>query len=286
MLAACTTFAPIIVAAAPRSYWSSTNKTPTQHGLLADYYSALLYASRKWPDAPITVYGHSLGGSIAVSLLQSLTEEPRSSSSPPPFGNRNEEIIGHQPLENVREVELRAARRIQGLILENPFSSIPDMVRALYPQKWLPYRFLAPFAWDKWNALAAMKLASKHSSSPTSETVSSHKDVKVTSTSAPKIFTNSDNSKREHYSEPGLDQGVRDDQVYSTLGRVAKNMLVLVSARDEVVPREMGEAIYAARPGGGDARLVVIERALHEDAWRQNQWAREVSNYLENTQKK
>ncbi|EPT05370.1 hypothetical protein FOMPIDRAFT_1082587, partial [Fomitopsis schrenkii] len=41
--------------------------------------------------------------------------------------------------------------------LENPFSSIGGMVRALYPQRWLPYRYLAPLAMGRWDALAAVR---------------------------------------------------------------------------------------------------------------------------------
>jgi len=31
------------------------------------------------------------------------------------------------------------------------------MVRSLYPQKWLPYRYLAPLAFDKWDVQTALK---------------------------------------------------------------------------------------------------------------------------------
>lgn len=46
---------------------------------------------------------------------------------------------------------------IAGLILENPLPSIPYMVRSLYPQRWLPYHYLGPFAFDKWDALPAIE---------------------------------------------------------------------------------------------------------------------------------
>ncbi|KAF9810493.1 hypothetical protein IEO21_06888 [Rhodonia placenta] len=75
-----------VIAVAPRSFWKSSSRTPTQRGLLADY-----------------------------------------------------------------------AHVLSGMILENPFSSIPDMVRALYPQRWMPYRYLAPMAFDEWDAVAAMR---------------------------------------------------------------------------------------------------------------------------------
>jgi hypothetical protein len=46
---------------------------------------------------------------------------------------------------------------VSGLILENPFASIEGMVRALYRSRWTPYRYLAPLAFDKWDAFGALK---------------------------------------------------------------------------------------------------------------------------------
>lgn len=114
-----------ILAVAPRSYWKSSSRRPTESGLVADYTSTISYAVQRFPSASVILYGHSLGGSIAVCL----------------------------------SAQLKAADfpTIKGLILENPFASIPAMVRALYPQKWLPYHYLGRFAFDTWDALSAMQ---------------------------------------------------------------------------------------------------------------------------------
>jgi len=211
------TFSPAILAPAPRSYWLSTNKTPTQRGILRDYATAFRFATERWPNTPITLYGHSLGGAIAVCLLASLSED-----------------------SNSAQLDATVDQALKGLILENPFSSIPDMVRALYPQRWLPYRFLAPLAWDKWDALRALQSAKSG----------------------------------------------------SILERLSRKMLVMVSEKDEVVPREMGISLFTAMnpsPGTGVSedsylpRLVTVRDALHEDAWMQRQWASEVSKYLDFT---
>ncbi|KZT09202.1 uncharacterized protein LAESUDRAFT_722928 [Laetiporus sulphureus 93-53] len=114
-----------VVAAAPRSYWRSSSRTPTERGILTDYTHVLSYTVNRYPDVPIVLYGHSLGGAIAVCL----TAQLKASDYP----------------------------TVKGLILENPFASIPGMVRALYPQRWLPYRYLAPLTFDKWDAVAAMR---------------------------------------------------------------------------------------------------------------------------------
>ena len=132
---------------------------------------------------------------------------------------------------------------MHGLVLENAFTSVPDMLRVLYPQRWLPYRYLGPFVRDRWDARAAAL----------------------------------------HLSSCGL----------------ARNAMVLVSERDEIVPPAMGGEIFSALQASGDtpegeegvigmrererkalSRFVVVEGALHEDAWRYRDWRRAVKEYF------
>jgi uncharacterized protein len=208
-----------ILAPAPRSYWTSSGASrPTQAGLIADYTAALAFAASRFPTSRMTIYGHSLGASIALCLL----------AHP-----------GHKGV-------LNAATVAHGLVLENAFTSVPDMVRVLYPQRWLPYRYLGPFVRDQWDARAA---AASH------------------------IFPR----------------------------RLARRAMVLVSERDEVVPPEMGREIFGALRASENTqegqemmmreqpeqerkflgRFVVVEGALHEDAWRYREWTRAVKQYLE-----
>ncbi|PCH39846.1 alpha/beta-hydrolase [Wolfiporia cocos MD-104 SS10] len=199
-----------IIAVAPRSYWKSSSRTPTERSLIADYHRVLSYAVERYPKSTIVLYGHSLGGAIAVCLASHL-----SSTDYP---------------------------TVQGLVLENPFASIPDMVQALYPQRWLPYRYLGHLAFDKWNAVAAMQSA-----------------------------------------KGGTD---------SLLSRLSRDMLVLLSEKDEIVPPTMGEEIYRARESTrhqgtnyrsaerGQRRLVMVRGALHEQAWMHRQWVNEMTAYV------
>lgn len=187
-----------LVAVAPRSYWKSTPTRPSERGILGDYTHALNYTIKRWPNSRIVIYGHSLGGSAAVCLTSALDSED--------YPN------------------------VQGLILENPFSSIPEMVKALYPQRWLPYHYLTPFVWDTWDAVHAA------SNMPQS----------------------------------------------SLLWRLSKDMLVLLSEKDELVPNWMGMGILNATKSKGTSS-VVIRDALHETAWEQGQWVREVAQYVGNT---
>jgi pimeloyl-ACP methyl ester carboxylesterase len=183
-----------ILAPAPRSYWTSTAARPTQTGLIADHAAALAFAASRFPTSYLTLYGHSLGASAALCLLAA--------------GN--------------------TAPGVHGLVLENAFTSVSDMLRALYPQRWLPYRYLGPFVRDRWDARAAAR------------------DMRR---------------------------------------RLAHRAMVLVSARDEVVPPAMGLEIFDALKApiglnGEVGRLVVLDRALHEDAWRYRDWSQAMKQYL------
>lgn len=119
---------------------------------------------------------------------------------------------------------------VQGLVLENPFASIPEMVRVLYPQRWLPYHYLTPFVWDTWSAVRAAS-----------------------------------NMPQD-----------------SLLWRLSRDMLVLLSEKDELVPNWMGMAILDATKSEGRSS-VVIQDALHENAWEQRQWVREIARYIDDT---
>jgi hypothetical protein len=72
---------------------------------------------------------------------------------------------------------------------------------------------------------------------------------------------------------------------------LAHRAMVLVSTRDEVVPPAMGQEIFdalKARIGsdGNLGRLVVLERALHEDAWRHLDWSQAMKQYLGDLERK
>lgn len=111
-----------VLCVAPRSYWLSTRSTPTQSSLIDDYVSVVRQAEQRYrqsfPTTKFILYGHSLGGSVALHLLAD---------------------------ERLKDI------RLDGMILENPLPSVPFMVKALYPQPWLPYHYLGPLAFDKWD---------------------------------------------------------------------------------------------------------------------------------------
>lgn len=186
-----------MVAVAPRSYWKSTPTRPSEPGIINDYTHALNYTVKRWPKSRVVIYGHSLGGSAAVRLTSTL--------------------------------DSKEYPNVQGLILENPFASVPEMVKVLYPQRWLPYHYLTPFVWDTWDAVQAASNTS---------------------------------------------QG-------SLLRRLSRDTLVLISEKDELVPGWMGAGILNAMKSKGGSG-VIIRDALHENAWEQRQWAKEIAQYVDN----
>ena len=72
------------------------------------------------------------------------------------------------------------AARVSGLVLETPFTSTRDMLKALYPQKWLPYQYLWPFLrshLDTWANLETM--AKRGSDAPSVHIIEAGKDELV-----------------------------------------------------------------------------------------------------------
>lgn len=74
--------------------------------------------SKHSPDAaPVILWGTSIGAGFASGLAANEKAHP----------------------DNLH---------IVSLCLETPFTSIRDMLVALYPQKWVPYKHLWPFLWN------------------------------------------------------------------------------------------------------------------------------------------
>ncbi|GAA5856426.1 hypothetical protein JCM8547_008739 [Rhodosporidiobolus lusitaniae] len=244
-----------VLAFAPRSFWLSTRSTPTEKTVLADYRAALSYAQqRHGPCAKYVLYGHSLGGAAAVLLLEQLGEPPfpptRTSLSSPPSSP-----LSSSPTPSTAP----SPPPLSALILENPLPSIPFMVRSLYPQKWLPYHYMGPFAFDKWDAIGRLRRLA----------------------AGRKRFGNGKE-------EDGMEQRAR----------TAVRSLWVRSGRDEIIPhgkedgvRRMYEDWLVAtgdHAGEGKqeeeekprARWVDVEGALHDTASREKKWRDAVRGFL------
>ena len=110
-----------IIVMSYRGYWKSSGRASEQ-GIRLDAEAALRYAHEKYPHSNVVLWGQSLGAAAAVHAAR---------SAPP--------------------------ARLAGLILETPFVSIRAMLTALYPQKWLPYRYLGSFLWNHWDSVEALR---------------------------------------------------------------------------------------------------------------------------------
>ncbi|KAF8341146.1 hypothetical protein F5887DRAFT_976935 [Amanita rubescens] len=124
--------------------------------ITTDYLHVLHHALDQFPHSRIIVFGHSLGAAAAICLLSKLYPSPPSpSSSSSPRSHSWKSWFGFPTTSKLTHDE--KFNRIQGLVLENPFSSIPDMIHAFYPEKWLPHHYLGPLAADKWDCVGALR---------------------------------------------------------------------------------------------------------------------------------
>ncbi|MEF7612293.1 alpha/beta fold hydrolase [Aquincola sp. MAHUQ-54] len=83
-----------------RGFGQSTDELPSQDGVIEDAQAAWDWIARNHPGLPRYIYGHSLGGAIAVQLAASRADE-------------------------------------QGVIVDGSFTSVPDVVRT-FKWGWLP----------------------------------------------------------------------------------------------------------------------------------------------------
>ncbi|CZT25295.1 related to alpha/beta superfamily hydrolase [Ramularia collo-cygni] len=124
-----------IVALAYRGYWTSSGRS-SQPGIEKDAQALLRWVNNTYDDPNVQLglilWGQSIGAGVASTAAA----------------------------EYIRDSNLPCKAPISGLILETPFSSIKSMLIALYPQRWLPYRYLWPFLWNFWDSeLALRKIA-------------------------------------------------------------------------------------------------------------------------------
>jgi fermentation-respiration switch protein FrsA (DUF1100 family) len=129
-----------IAALSYRGYWTSSGRA-TQSGIEKDAQAFLTWVSETYAtpetDVEIVLWGHSLGAAIASAAAA--TYLPRRSS---------EQISADRSRGSLAP--------LVGLILEAPTSTIKDMLVSLYPQKWLPYRYLGPLSWNTWDIAKSM----------------------------------------------------------------------------------------------------------------------------------
>jgi pimeloyl-ACP methyl ester carboxylesterase len=129
-----------IVALSYRGFWTSKGR-PTQRGIELDAAAILdwICTREETQNNPTTMilWGQSIGAGVATNATARYIQ-------------RQNVVMGKSP-------------NITGLLLETPFVSIKDMLIALYPQKWLPYRYLGPFLRNHWNSREALEIVAAQS---------------------------------------------------------------------------------------------------------------------------
>lgn len=124
-----------IVAVSYRGFWTSKGR-PSQRGLEQDAASAIDWVVRELSPSPphdlhLVLWGQSIGAGVVTAVTANLMTRASLSS------------------------------KIKALLLETPFTSLKDVLAALYPQSWLPYRYLWPFLTSQWDSVRALKRIAK-----------------------------------------------------------------------------------------------------------------------------
>lgn len=133
-----------VIGVSYRGYWASHDR-PSERGINMDTEAALQWITRihktrkvaSQAEPVVLLWGQSVGCGFASNLAAQTTEE---SNLP-----------------------------IRGMVLETPFTNTRDMLKALYPQKWLPYQYLWPFLrnhLDTWKNLEIVAQKSKGQAMP------------------------------------------------------------------------------------------------------------------------
>ena len=134
-----------IVALSYRGFWASSGR-PSEAGIKLDASAAVTWATENFSsnmnggdgDVSLVLWGQSLGAGVAVDAVAATAITRLASSS-------------------------KEGTEIEGLLLETPFVSVEAMLLELYPQKWLPYRYLSPFLRNHWDSKEALRrLASSY----------------------------------------------------------------------------------------------------------------------------
>lgn len=121
----------VFVCVSYRGYWTSQGRA-NEIGITKDALAALEWISSQHPfiatsaKIPVVIWGQSIGCGVASTLA-------------------------------ANHIEKDSSVEIVALVLEAPFTNVRDMMKAIYPQKWLPYQYLWPFLRNRLDSMAAME---------------------------------------------------------------------------------------------------------------------------------
>lgn len=139
-----------LIALSYRGYWTSSGRA-SQAGIERDAEALMQWIDDEYPDrknVELVLWGQSIGAGVACDAAAKYLSRAND-------------------------------RRIHSLILETPFASIRSMLVAIYPQKWLPYRYLWPFLWNWWDSEQALRTMARTGQAPKVLLMPSSKDELV-----------------------------------------------------------------------------------------------------------
>lgn len=219
-----------IFALSYRGFWTSRGHA-TQSGIELDAQAALQWLSdnllqNEWDTEVRTIlWGQSIGAGVATTALATLLAQRHRNA------NAASSPQHHLPLN------------IHSLILETPFLSIRSMLVALYPQRFLPYRYLWPFLRSTWDSEAAIKkMTAAAATTTTSSTLAVSKS-----------------------------RSIAENRAQLTLqAPLLKKVLILQAGKDEIVPAEESEVLEQVcrenlQALNVDIKRVIIGGALHTE---------------------
>jgi len=124
-----------LVALSYRGFWTSSGRA-SQAGIEKDAAATMDWVnevrSRSSSDTKLVLWGQSIGAGVATTTAANWLS----------MSGSQEKGKGHD---------------IDALLLETPFTSVENMLISLYPQRWLPYRYLGPFLWNHWDSPKALQ---------------------------------------------------------------------------------------------------------------------------------
>ena len=203
-----------IYALSYRGFWRSRGRA-SQAGIELDVQAALKWLSRHVLNqktlptegmAKLVLWGQSIGAGVATvgtATAMAATQTKRNDAR----------------ISGAHAASKSSSGLVHGLILETPFLSMRHMLSALYPQPFLPYKYLWPFLSSTWDSIAAMKTIGQFN--------------KRCRESAQDINENGNNNAHHCYSHSSLPHASTPS---STESVQLSNVLILQAGKDELVP--------------------------------------------------
>lgn len=269
-----------LVALSYRGFWKSKGSA-NQKGIELDAQATLKwisdhYASQStFPDnataqlpTKVILWGQSIGAGVATTALATWSQSTHTS--------KTSSTEATQPQTQKLPVS--------GLLLETPFTSLKAMLIELYPQKFLPYRYLGPFLMSTWDSTAALseigglltelqkQLVRADRNSGDLDSKTAVKSTDTTDNDTGKISTAASNPTKkdspptDHISTPPL------------------HILLLEAENDELVPKADARTLFTLCTENYrdviKSEHKVVTGALHTDVMMKAEGKREIVKFL------